>query len=70
PGGVLAISTTLRGRNAVAPVFAVQMLLAGDGDTHSEDELAGWLAAAGLGDLAVEDIPDRPQSLLTARRGS
>ncbi len=70
PGGVLAISTTLRGRNAVAPVFAVQMLLAGDGDTHSEDELAGWLAAAGFGDLAVEDIPDRPQTLLTARRGS
>ncbi len=70
PGGVLAISTTLRGRNAVAPVFAVQMLLAGDGDTHSEADLVGWLATAGFGDLALEDIPDRPQTLLTARRGS
>ena len=69
PGGVLAISTTLRGRNPVAPVFAVQMLLAGDGDTHAEEELAGWLAAAGFGDLDLEDIPDRPQTLLTARRG-
>ena len=69
PGGVLAISTTLRGRNPVAPVFAVQMLLAGDGDTHAEEELHGWLAGAGFGDLDLEDIPDRPQTLLTARRG-
>lgn len=70
-GGVIAVSTMLRRRNTIAPLFAVQMTLGGQqGDTHGEGELIGWLEAAGFTAVELTDVPDRPQTLLTAvKRG-
>ncbi len=59
PGGGVAVVTFLRGRQSLAALFAVQMLLNGnDGDTHTEVEYRSWLAAAGFAvDGAVLDLP-------------
>jgi 2-polyprenyl-3-methyl-5-hydroxy-6-metoxy-1,4-benzoquinol methylase len=67
PAGGLAVITLLRHRNAMAALFAVQMLAnARGGDTHDEAEYRRWLAAAGFGTVEVHDIDDRAQSLITA----
>lgn len=68
PGGVVAVAEFLRGRSRKAGRFGIQMLLKSeDGDAYSRDEIAGWLDAAGFGDVQVADLdPDR--QLLTAVR--
>ncbi len=67
-GGGIAVVTFLRGRQPLADVFAVQMLVNGNGgDTHAEAEYRAWLTAAGFRvDEAPVDIPDRAQSVLFA----
>lgn len=68
PSGGVAIHTFVRGHRPVAPVFAVQMLVAGQGgDTHGEDEYRAWLDAAGYRDVETADLGDR--DLLLATRG-
>lgn len=68
PEGALALITFLRGRNPVAQLFAVQMLVnANGGDTHAETEYREWLSAAGFGRVEIHDIDDRAQVLLVAR---
>ncbi len=69
PGGGLAIVTFLRGRNRVAPTFAVQMLVISDqGDTHSEEDYRRWLDEAGYHSVDVVDFENRPHSLLMGQR--
>lgn len=71
PDGGVAVVTFLRGHRPVAPLFAVQMLVAGGGgDTYSVDEYDEWLTAAGFGPVEVAHL-DEGTSLLTAsRRGN
>ncbi|HWI03276.1 MAG TPA: class I SAM-dependent methyltransferase [Acidimicrobiales bacterium] len=58
-GGGVAVVTFLRGRDPMAALFAVQMLLNDNGgDTHTEAEYRGWLAEAGFAvDEGVLDLP-------------
>lgn len=69
-GGIMAVVERLRARSRGAALFAVSLLLTTEGgDTYGEGELCAWLAEAGFGDPAVEDLePD--QALVTARRES
>jgi len=64
-GGV-AVVTFLRRRQALADVFAVQMLVNGNGgDCHTEEEYRDWLGAAGFRiDSDPIDVPGRPQAVL------
>lgn len=59
PGGGVAVVTFLRGRDPLTALFAVQMLLNGNGgDTHTEAEYRAWLDQAGFtADDAVLDLP-------------
>ncbi len=68
PDGGVAVVTFLRGRRPLADVFAVQMLVNGNGgDSHTDDEYRGWLGTAGFAvDASPVDLPDRPQSVLFA----
>lgn len=69
PGGGLAILTFLRGRNPVASIFALQMLVATEGgDTHGEEDYQRWLDEAGYGALEVHDLEGRPQTVVLAQR--
>ncbi len=66
PAGRLAIHTFLRGRDARAALFAVQMLGAAGGDTHGEEEYRRWLTDAGYRSLAVVHLPRAPESIVFA----
>lgn len=67
PDGVLAIATFLRNRNVASRLFAIQMLLVGDGaDTHSEEEYRSWVVEAGFRTVEVVDLPGAEHTLLTA----
>lgn len=57
-GGGVAVVTFLRGRNPLTALFAVQMLVNGDGgDTHTEAEYREWLSRSGFTvDEAVLDL--------------
>lgn len=67
PGGGIAINTFLRGEDDVARLFAVQMLVAGNGgDTHRLDDYRAWLTAAGFDEPEVSG--DIRRSLLISRR--
>lgn len=69
PGGGVALLVFVRGRNDVAPAFAVQMLAVGrGGDTYSEAEYRSWLEGSGYLDVDVVDIEGRAQSLVMAGR--
>ena len=69
PGGVLAVAEFLRGRSGRAPPMGLQMLLKTEaGDTYSEETIGGWMEAAGLGDVRVDDL-DEDRQLVTALRG-
>ena len=68
PGGALAVHTFLRGRDARAAIFAVQMLCASGGDTHGEQEYRQWLTAAGYRSVDVVHLPRLPESLVVATR--
>ncbi|HVL07145.1 MAG TPA: methyltransferase [Acidimicrobiales bacterium] len=59
PRGGVAVVTFLRGRDPMAALFAVQMLLNDNGgDTHTEAEYRGWLGEAGFTvDEGVLDLP-------------
>ncbi len=68
PGGVVAVAEFVRGRSGRAARFAVQMLLhTEEGDTYAEDEVVGWLEAAGFVDAHVDDL-DVDRQLVTALR--
>lgn len=67
PGGGIAVSTFVRGRGPVTQLFAVQMLVAGNGgDTHLLEDYERWLAEAGYGSLEIVDLDHN--TLLLARR--
>lgn len=67
PAGGVAIHTFLRGHRPVAPIFAVQMLLVGQGgDTHREEDYRRWLADAGYEAIETVDLGDRDLLLATA----
>jgi hypothetical protein len=69
PEGALAILTYLRGRDSMAPIFAVQMLMGASGaDTHAEDDYRTWLAESGLTEVTVLDGAHPRESLLLATR--
>ncbi|MGI9119308.1 MAG: class I SAM-dependent methyltransferase [Acidimicrobiales bacterium] len=69
PEGALAILTYLRGRDPMAPIFAVQMLMAASGaDTHAEDDYRAWLGEAGFGKVEIADDAHPRESLLLATR--
>ena len=59
PGAGVAVVTFLRGRDEITALFAVQMLLNGNGgDTHTEAEYRAWLGEAGFTvDETVLDLP-------------
>ena len=64
--GALAIATFRRGTPR-ARLFAVQMLVVGNGgDTHSSDEYREWLADAGF-TMEAAGLDEREQALLVAR---
>jgi 2-polyprenyl-3-methyl-5-hydroxy-6-metoxy-1,4-benzoquinol methylase len=68
-GGSLAILTYLRGRDAMAPIFAMQMLMNGSGaDTHAERDYRHWLIEAGYRQLEIVASAHPRESLLLARR--
>lgn len=68
PGGVVAIAEFVRGRSGRAARFAVQMLLhTREGDAYAEDDLVGWLEAAGFAEPRIEDLEPERQ-LVTAVR--
>lgn len=68
--GALAIVTYLRGHDSLAPIFAVQMLMAASGgDTHAEEEYRSWLAGAGYRRVETVDGAHPRETLLLARRG-
>ncbi|MGD9755103.1 MAG: class I SAM-dependent methyltransferase [Acidimicrobiia bacterium] len=57
PGGGLLIRTQLRGEGAAAALFAVQMLVAGQGgDAHRLVDYQVWLADAGLTQPEVSTV--------------
>lgn len=67
PGGGLAVNTFLRGSGPVARLFAVQMLIAGNGgDTHRLEDYVSWITAAGYDEPWLENGDGR--SLLLARK--
>lgn len=66
-GGGIAIVTFVRGHRPIAPIFAVQMLVAGGGDTYGSEEYRHWLTDAGFDTPAVADL-DSGTSILTASR--
>lgn len=66
-GGGIAIVTFVRGHRPIAPIFAVQMLVAGGGDTYGPEEYRRWLTDAGFDAPAVVDL-DAGTSVLTAAR--
>lgn len=69
PGGGLAIVTFLPRSNAVASIFAVQMLVVtSEGDTHSEEDYRRWLGDAGFASVEAKGLEDRPQALVLAAR--
>ncbi|HET9443871.1 MAG TPA: class I SAM-dependent methyltransferase [Acidimicrobiales bacterium] len=56
PGGGIAIVTLLRRHDAIARLFAVQMMAnAHGGDTHGEDDYRAWLGDAGFGPVELDD---------------
>lgn len=68
-GGALAIVTYLRGRDAMAPIFAVQMLLgASEARVHVEEDFRRWLDAAGYGNVELIDAAHPRETLIVARR--
>ncbi len=66
--GGIAVVTFLRGRQPLADLFAVQMMVNGNGgDTHAEADYRAWLTAAGFRvDDQPVDLPGRGQSILFA----
>jgi 2-polyprenyl-3-methyl-5-hydroxy-6-metoxy-1,4-benzoquinol methylase len=76
PRGVAALVDLFRGRSARAALYAVTLLLYGEGaDTHEADGVVRWLEEAGCGAARFRDL-DAGRALLTAvrsparRRGS
>ena len=68
-GGAQAVVTYLRGREAMAPICAVQMLTAARGaDTHGEADFQSWLAEAGYGGAELIDGAHPRETLLLAHR--
>lgn len=68
PDGGIAVNTFVRGESDVARLFAVQMLVAGNGgDTHRLEEYRRWLADAGYGEPVLVDRGTRTM-LLAGRR--
>ena len=67
PGGGFVISTFFRNRGPLPSIFAIQMLMGGQGgDTFAEDEYRQWLTAAGFEPRDVVDVGPKVQSLLVA----
>lgn len=66
-GGGFAITTFLRNRTARSSIFAIQMLMTGQGgDTFAEDQYREWLAAAGFQPIEVVEVGPRAQALLVS----
>lgn len=69
PGGGLAIATFMRGRDAVAASFGLQMLVWTDGgDAHSVADYRRWLSEAGYRPSHVHELDDPPQTVVLAER--
>lgn len=67
-GGGVAIVTFLRGHRPIAPLFAVQMLVAGgEADTHGLDQYRRWLTDAGFTAPEVTDLEGGTSLLLAAK---
>jgi len=67
-GGGIAVNTFVRGESDVARLFAIQMLVAGNGgDTHRLEDYRRWLTDGGYRDPEVVDRGTR--TLLLAGKG-
>jgi hypothetical protein len=67
--GVVGVVDLFRGRSGRAALYAVTLLLYGDGgDTHAAGDVVSWLETAGFGEARFRDL-DAGRSLLTAVRG-
>lgn len=67
PGGSVAVHTFSRGQEPVASLFAVQMLIAGNGgDTHALADYDDWFTGAGFNPPRIVDVGRR--SLLVASK--
>lgn len=70
PGGGFVIATFLRHRGPIPPIFAIQMLVGGQGgDTFGEDDYRAWLIAAGFELSEVVEVTPKAQTLLVATAG-
>ena len=68
PGGGFVIATFLRHRGPVPPIFAIQMLVGGQGgDTFGEDDYRAWLAGAGFELDDVVEVAPKAQTLLVSK---
>lgn len=66
PGGGIAVRTLMRDQRPTGPIFAVQMLLGGRGDTHGFDEYRSWLTAAGYAEPELAETGPGERSLILA----
>jgi SAM-dependent methyltransferase len=73
-GGRIVIKDHVMNRDFTEPragaVFSLYLLLTTRGRDYSLDEIAGWLGAAGFGDLRMQTLPSPPftSSIVTARK--
>ena len=73
PGGQVVIQDWLmaedRSGPAGAALFAINMLVGTKcGDTYTESEVRGWMAAAGLGDIHRTDVPSGTSLMIGRKR--
>ncbi len=67
-GGRIAVVDMLRGTNAFASVFAVNMLVnTANGGTWTYEQYAKWLISAGFRDVSVKEVAGR--QIVTAVKG-
>lgn len=68
PGGGFVIATFLRHRGPIPPIFAIQMLVGGQGgDTFGEDDYRAWLTTAGFELHELVEVAPKAQTLLVAQ---
>ncbi|MEF8800420.1 MAG: class I SAM-dependent methyltransferase [Halolamina sp.] len=70
PGGAFVAAEPLRGRSDAMPAVAAKALATGLGEPYTEATIAGWCAAAGLGEVEASDVPGTPYQAIVAERHS
>jgi SAM-dependent methyltransferase len=69
PDGLFVITCFVASDAPVSRLFALQMLLGGNGgDTHRESDYRSWLAEAGFADVELAPLEEGGHTMLAARR--